>query len=57
MCKTHFFPLSNVNEIIRNNRFPDSLKLSDTKPLYKKVYPSDKANYRPVSVTIIIESI
>ena len=32
-----------------NNKFPDSLKLSDITPVYKKFDPSDKANYRPVS--------
>ena len=36
-----------INEAIRNNKFPDSLKLSDTTPVYKKRDP--KANYRPVS--------
>ena len=38
------------NEAIRNNKFPDSLKLSDIIPVYKKLDPSDKANHRPVSV-------
>ena len=37
------------NEAIRNYKFPDSLKLSDITPVYKKFDPSDKANYRPVS--------
>ena len=44
-----FFDLTNcINEAIRNNKFPDSLKLSDITPVYKKPDPSYKANYRPV---------
>ena len=35
------------NEAIWNYKFPDSLKLSDSLKLFD---PSDKANYRPVSV-------
>ena len=46
-----FFDLSNcINEAIRNNKFPDPLKWSDITPVHKKLDPSDKANYRPVSV-------
>ena len=41
---------NSVKEAIRNNKFPDSLKLSDIKPVYKKLDSCDKANYRPVSV-------
>ena len=45
-----FFDLTNsINEAIRSNKFPDSLKLSDITPVYKKRDLSDKANYRPVS--------
>ena len=28
---------NSVKEAIRNNKFPDSLKLSDIKPVYKKL--------------------
>ena len=46
-----FFDLTNcINEAIRNNKFPDSLKLSDITPVYKKLDPNDITNYRPVSV-------
>ena len=31
-------------------KFPDSLKLSDIIPVFKRLDPSDKANYRPVNV-------
>ena len=40
---------NSVKEAIRNNKFPDSLKLSDIKPVYKKL-DSSETNYRPVSV-------
>ena len=44
-----FFDLTNcINEAIRNNKFPNSLKVSDITPVYKKLNPSDKANYRLV---------
>ena len=39
-----------IIEAIRSNKFPDSLKLSDITPVYKKFDLSDKANYRPVSL-------
>ena len=40
-----------------NNKFPDSLKLSDITPVYKKLDPSDKANYRPVSVLPLLSKV
>ena len=50
-CENCFFDLTNcINEAIRNNKFPDSLKLSDITPVFKKLDTSDKTNYRPVSV-------
>ena len=36
------------NETIRNNKLPDSLKLSDKTIVYKKLDPRDEANNRPV---------
>ena len=30
--------------------FPDSLKCANVRPIYKKVDPFDKKNYRPVSI-------
>ena len=53
-----FFDLTNcINEAIRNNEFPDSLKLSDITPMYKKLDPCDKANYRPVSVLPLLSKV
>ena len=50
-CENCFFDLTNcINKAIRNNKFPDSLKLSDITPVFKKLHPSDKANYKDQSV-------
>ena len=55
--KCFFYLINCINEAIRNNKFPDSLKLSDITPVYKKLDPSDKANYRPVSVLPLLSKI
>ena len=49
---TFCFPeLTNcINESLTNNKFPDTLKLSDITPVFKKLDSSDKANYRPVRI-------
>ena len=53
-----FFDLTDcINEAIRNIKFPDSLKLSDITPVFKKLDPKDKANYRPVSVLPLLSKI
>ena len=39
-----------VNGAILSCKFPDSLKLSNIVPAYKKKDPTDKCNYRPVSI-------
>ena len=49
--------MSNVSEAIRNNKFPDSLKIYDLTPVYKKLDPSDKASYRPVSVLPLLSKV
>ena len=54
-CENCFFDLTNcINEAIRNNKFRDSLKLSDITPVFD---PSDKANYRPVSVLPLLSKV
>ena len=53
-----FFDLATcLNEAIRNKKFPDSLKLSDITPECKKLDPSDKASYRPVSVLPLLSKV
>ena len=41
---------SRVNEAILSGKFPDFLKLSNIVPVHKKKDPTDKCNYRPVSI-------
>ena len=56
---TFCFPeLTNcINESLTNNKFPDTLKLSDITPVFKKLDPSDKANYRPVSILPLVSKV
>ena len=56
---TFCFPeLTNcVNESLTNNKFPDILKLSDITPVFKKLDPSDKANYRPVDILPLVSKV
>ena len=57
-CENCFFDLTNcINEAIRNNKFPDSLKLSDITPVFKTLDPSDKVNYTPVSVLPLLSKV
>ena len=39
-----------INEAIPSGKFSDSLKLSNIVPVHKKKEPTDKCNYRPVSI-------
>ena len=53
-----FFDLTNcINEAIINNKFPDSIKLSDVTSVYKRLDSSDMANYRPVSVLPLVSKV
>ena len=38
------------NNTKQNGNFPDSLKMADITPAYKKGETTDKGNYRPVSI-------
>ena len=46
-----------INESLTNNKFPDILKLSDITPVSTKLDPSDKANYRPVSILPLVSKV
>ena len=37
--------------------FPDSLKCANARPIYKKVDPFDKKNYRPVGVLPLLSKV
>ena len=56
---TFYFPelTDCINESLKNNKFEDTLKLSDITPVFKKLDPSDKANYRPVSILPLVSKI
>ena len=41
-----------LNDSLETGTFPDSLKLADITPVFKKKDPLNKTNYRPVSVLI-----
>ena len=57
-CENCFFDLTNcINEAIINNKFPDSLKLSDITSVSKKLDPSDKANNSKVSVLPLLSKV
>ena len=43
-----------VNEAISSGKFPDSLKLPNIAPAHKKKDPTDKCNYRPVSISCLL---
>ena len=42
--------LYDINNEIKNNNFPDELKLADVTPIFKKGDKTNAKNYRPVSV-------
>ena len=43
-----------INEVLRNSKFPKSLKLSNIVPVYEKNEPTDKSNFRPISILPLI---
>ena len=57
-CDFSFHFLTNfISEAIKNKNFPDSLKLSNIVPVHKKKGPTDKANYRPVSIVPLLSKV
>ena len=52
----HFLTIC-INEAIKNKNFPDSLKLSNIVPVHKKKDPTDKTNYRPVSILPLLSKV
>ena len=46
-----------INESLTNNKFPETLKLSEITPAFRKLEPSDKANYRPVSILPLVSKV
>ena len=46
-----------INDCILKEKFPDSLKLANITPVLKKDEPTNKENYRPVSILPLISKI
>ena len=57
-CDFPFHFLTNcINEAIKNKEFLDSLKLSNTVPVHMNKDPTDKTNYRPVSILPLLSKV
>ena len=46
-----------ANETLTTGYFVDSLKCANVRPIYKKVDPFDKKNYRPVSILPLLSKV
>ena len=46
-----------INKAFNENKFPDTLKLSDIVPVFKKLDPTDKTNFRPVIVLPLLSKV
>ena len=46
-----------INDVIDKGVFPDSLKIANITPAHKKDEPTNKENYRPVSVLPLLSKV
>ena len=46
-----------INKAFKENKFPDTLKLSDIVPAFKKLDAADKTSFRPVSVLPLLSKV
>ena len=46
-----------INKAIETGNFPDSLKMTNVTPAFKKEDPLDKSNYRPVSILPLLSKV
>ena len=46
-----------INECIKQNKFPNELKIADITPIFEKEDPLDKTNYRPISILPTVSKI
>ena len=46
-----------INQALMNGKFPDSLKNANITPVHKKDDPTDKTNFRPVSVLPLLSKV
>ena len=49
--------MSMCKSSVKNGMFPVSLKCANIRPVYKKVDPFDKKNYRPVSILPLLSKV
>ena len=46
-----------INKAFNKNTFLDTLKLSDIVPVFKKLDPTDKTNFKPVSILPLLSKV
>ena len=46
-----------INKAIETGNFPDSLKMANVTPVFKKEDRLDKSNYRPVSILPLLSKV
>ena len=54
---SRFTETNYINDAINKGVFPDSLKIANITPVHKKDEPTDKENYRPVSVVPLLSKV
>ncbi|CAF4908207.1 unnamed protein product [Pieris macdunnoughi] len=59
VLKVRFFDnlTSCLNELLRDGKFPDNLKIAKVSPIYKSGPRDDPGNYRPISVLPVMSKI
>ena len=59
VLKSSGFPLRYLaectDEVLRNSKCSESLKLFDAVPVYKEQEPTDKSNFRPISICFFFQ--
>ena len=48
---------ANLNNTIETSTFPGQLKYADVEPVFKKDSPTEKKNYRPISILLNLSKI
>ena len=57
-CKSAFDIITAcINKAIETGNFPDSIKMANVTPVFKKEDPLDKSNYRPVSILPLLSKV
>ena len=46
-----------TDEVLRNSKCSESLKLFDAVPVYKEKEPTDKSNFRPISILFLLSKV